>query len=88
MIVPTIDAWIEQASSKVGLRVDGGDFRAFEQIAHGAGPGEIFGRLLAPVLAGSDVVRLVWQSAIVFVPQTLLAALSGALTDKTPQAYG
>jgi hypothetical protein len=58
MLLPNIPAWVKQAHSFAGCRVESGNIRTFETITMWASQRQVVFHSLAAVLLGDDVVYL------------------------------
>ena len=59
VVLPVIEARVEQGSEFSGVRIDGRDVAAFEAVAHYATQGEILHGSAAAVLHGDHVIDFV-----------------------------
>ncbi|HEY2411252.1 MAG TPA: hypothetical protein VGI40_03370 [Pirellulaceae bacterium] len=88
MIIPTIVSWIEHSRWLTCDRINGSDLGSFQQIANGTRPSQILRRSFPSVTFRNDMVWLMWNRAIVFVPETVFAAPISSVTNQFAETAG
>jgi hypothetical protein len=84
MIRPSVRSRIEESHDGPGRPVHGGDIRTLKTIAWETGIRQIAQVCRTTVLSADDVIDLVPIAAIIFVNQTIFAALVSPLCYAEP----
>jgi hypothetical protein len=81
VIVPTLATRVEETHERSGLKVQRTNIAPLPCIASKTGVGEIVRSRCPAMFAADDMVYLMWRIRIVFMKETILTSIGGALRD-------